>query len=233
MGFIRSVVIFAVLGTMLIGIAAINVQANSNPSPASKTFIIWVGDKNSLNLPGAEVYLDGNNHVGTTDSRGEVRTPISFGTHTISATTACGSASKEYTFSEEIDAASLYINICPDETETTDGSVDGTALPGNAKIGFGSTPTADTNWVDYIFDGQLVGIYVDVDTSSAGFTRTPIYITSLGGDAHHWGVTGASSIYEATPTSFRIYLESPDLTINSQYAKDYHWYIQWIGIESA
>ena len=231
--FLRRIMIIAVLVTISLGIAGVNAQVSTEESTGSKMFIIWVGDKNSLNLPGAEVYLDGNNHVGTTNSRGEVRTPISFGTHTIRATTACGSASKEYAFSDEIDAASLYINTCPDGTKTNDGSVGGTVLPGNAKIGFGSTPTADTNWVDYIFDGQLVGIYVDVDTSSAGFTRTPIYITSLGGDAHHWGVTGASSIYEATPTSFRIYLKRPDVTLNSQYAKDYHWYIQWIGIESA
>lgn len=105
-------------------------------------------------------------------------------------------------------------------------------LPGISKIGFGSTPIVNTNWVDYIFNGQLIGIYVDVDTSSAGFTSTPIYITSLGGDAHHWSITGASSIYDAKPTSFRVYLRESDGTaLNSQYAKDDHWYIQWIGIE--
>jgi hypothetical protein len=105
-------------------------------------------------------------------------------------------------------------------------------LPGNAKIGFGSTPIENTKWVDYYFNGQQIGIYVDVDTSSAGFTSTPIYITSLGGQGHHWRTVGASSIYEATPTSFRIYLQGLD-AITQQFANENNWHIQWIGIGSA
>ena len=105
-------------------------------------------------------------------------------------------------------------------------------LPGNGKISFGSTPIGNTNWLDYYFNGKQIGIYVDVDTSSAGFTSTPIYITSLGGQAHHWRTVGASSIYEATPTSFRIYLQGLD-AITPQFANENNWHIQWIGIESA
>jgi hypothetical protein len=103
---------------------------------------------------------------------------------------------------------------------------------GNAKIGYGSTPIGNTKWIDYYFNGNQIGIYVDVDTSSAGFTSTPIYITSLGGQAHHWRTVGASSIYEATPTSFRIYLQGLD-AITPQFANKNNWHIQWIGIESA
>jgi hypothetical protein len=47
---------------------------------------------------------------------------------------------------------------------------------------------------------------VDVDTSSAGFTKTPTYVTSLGGTTRHWATTGGSSVYNATATGFRIYI---------------------------
>jgi hypothetical protein len=124
--------------------------------------------------------------------------------------------------------------------ETADGKLDNLwvtsaiVLPGNAKIGFGSTPIGNTNWIDYFFEGQQIGIYVDVDTSSAGFTSTPVYTTSLVGDGNQWSTTGASSIYEATPTSFRVYLREWDgSTITPQYANKYNWHIQWIGIGPA
>jgi hypothetical protein len=134
MGLISRTMILVILGTMFLGIAAVNGQGSTtDTSSGSKTFIIWVGDKNSLNLPQAKVYID-ENYVGTTDSNGEVRTPISFGTYTISASTACGSASKEYTFSEEIDGASLNINTCPNGVEPSDGSLGGTVLPGSCSI---------------------------------------------------------------------------------------------------
>jgi hypothetical protein len=90
----------------------------SNKPSSSKTFIIWVGDKNSKNLPGAEVFVDGVSK-GTTDDKGEVRAELTFGKHTISAKADCGEASKDYDFSDSIDGASLYINSCPAEGKTT------------------------------------------------------------------------------------------------------------------
>lgn len=109
-------------------------------------------------------------------------------------------------------------------------------LPGIAKIGFGSTPKGSTNWVEYYWDGNLEGIYVDVDTSSAGFTSTPVYVTSLVGDANQWSTTGASSIYAATPSSFRVYVrwwDGNSVQVTPQFANERNWHIQWIGIESA
>jgi hypothetical protein len=93
----------------------------------AKTFVIWVGDKNSLNLPEVKVYLDGlndNNYVGITNSRGEVHVPVGFGKHAIFAISACGSASKEYNFSDNIDIASIYINSCSSETEPSNATKD-------------------------------------------------------------------------------------------------------------
>src|ERR1051325_4159286 len=60
------------------------------------------------------------------------------------------------------------------------------------------------------------GVMVDVDTSEAHFAQTPLYFTSLGGISHHWATAGATSIYSATPTGFRIYVrwaEGAPLTI--------------------
>jgi len=102
--------------------------------------------------------------------------------------------------------------------------------PGLMKIEAGSTIPGATDWK--LYEGAP-GIYLDVDTSAAGFASTPIYITSLGGSSHHWMTTGATSIYNATPTGFRVYL-SPTFSnekTTPNFANEKNWYIQWIGIE--
>jgi hypothetical protein len=84
----------------------------------------------------------------------------SFGTHIISAATACGSASKEFTFSEEIDGVSLYINICP-----------GTEPYGGAELSHGSV---SGQWIGRLYQfgktihHDLIGIY----TYSLNLTQT-------------------------------------------------------------
>jgi len=99
------------------------------------------------------------------------------------------------------------------------------------KIASGSTTPGATNW--HPIDG---GIEVDVDTSAAGFTQTPIYVTSIAGDKYHWGTTGASSVYKATPTGFSIQIKWDkgfwdDNPLDIQEANSYKWHINWIGIE--
>jgi hypothetical protein len=99
------------------------------------------------------------------------------------------------------------------------------------KIATGRTEPDATNWVQY----QDTGIYVDVDTSAAGFTKTPVYITSLGGDNNHWGVTGASSVYNVNSTGFRVYIRWDKSYRNEllkpEFAKAAKWHINWIGTE--
>jgi hypothetical protein len=91
----------------------------------------------------------------------------------------------------------------------------------------GSTPAGNTAWKQY---GEK-GIFVDVDTSSAGFTTTPIYITSLGGQGNHWETTGATAIYNPTPTGFRVYLRlAPLRPITPAFANQYRWHINWIAL---
>ena len=51
-------------------------------------------------------------------------------------------------------------------------------------------------------------ICIDVDTSSHHFTFTPHYVASFGGTgSEHHMTTGASSVYHASPTGFRVYIK--------------------------
>jgi len=96
----------------------------------------------------------------------------------------------------------------------------------------GRTNPDGTGWKDYRdVDGELVGIYIKIDTSHCGFTLTPTYITSLNGDSWHWDTIGSSSIYFPTSMGFEIYLKSDSSGVNSQIANDKNWHIQWIGVQ--
>jgi len=67
---------------------------------------------------------------------------------------------------------------------------------------------------------------------SIGFSKTPVYFTSLAGLSSHWNIVGATSVYLATPKGFRVYVRWADekpLTIVK--ASQSGWYIQWVGIE--
>ena len=104
----------------------------------------------------------------------------------------------------------------------------------SALMARGSTPVGNTAWRQYfsatdVFGGE--GVFVDVDTSSAGFTNTPIYITSLGGTTHHWATTGATSIYHPTPTGFRVYIRFPNGgSLTPAVANQMGWHINWIAV---
>jgi len=109
------------------------------------------------------------------------------------------------------------------------------AVTAEAGIVFsGSTTPGSTNWREYIgSDGKLSGIYLDVDTSSAGFTSTPNYFTSLGGDGWHWSIVGATSIYKPTRNGFRVYILNARGAIRTpEFANEKKWHINWVGIES-
>jgi hypothetical protein len=98
----------------------------------------------------------------------------------------------------------------------------------SASIARGSTPLGKTAWQQYP-GGE--GIFVDIDTSSAKFTTTPMYITSLGGNTHHWWTTGATSIYFPTPTGFRVYVRySTGGPLTPAIANEYGWHINWIAV---
>jgi hypothetical protein len=92
------------------------------------------------------------------------------------------------------------------------------------RIVVGKTDPQKTRWVQYN-DG---GIYVDIDTSSAGFSVTPYYFTSLSGHTNNWMAQGVTSIYSPTAKGFRVHVGYRGLT--AAQAKDWGWAISWIAI---
>ncbi|GEM_PF-1410256 len=95
------------------------------------------------------------------------------------------------------------------------------------EVNAGSTIPGATNWVQFGDNG----LFVDVNTGFAEFTETPIYITSLGGNGNHWRTTGATSIYNATPSGFRLYVFYDCGAVTPKQANLWGWHVQWIGIE--
>jgi hypothetical protein len=93
----------------------------------------------------------------------------------------------------------------------------------------GSGTTADQAWHQYTGPGGP-GIYIDIDTSDAHFPFTPTYVCSLHGSSEYWATTGGSSIYNASPTSFRVYVRRADgSALSPGDAANLQWHVQWVG----
>lgn len=99
------------------------------------------------------------------------------------------------------------------------------------RIASGRTTPGQTAWQPYP-PGN--GIFVDVDTTAARLTGTPVYITSIGGNSSHWATTGATSVYQATATGFRVYVRwangNPLTPANANQA-GWQWHINWIAMD--
>jgi hypothetical protein len=81
-----------------------------------------------------------------------------------------------------------------------------------ARTASGRTKAGATDWRSYPGGN---GIFVDVDTSWAGFSDKVVYITSLGGRTNHWATTGGSSVYPSPPLGSNTpSLASPFITNN-------------------
>jgi hypothetical protein len=97
-------------------------------------------------------------------------------------------------------------------------------------IGMFRIASGRTNPDDWKANGE--GITVLVDTSSGGFSEMPIYLVTLvGGGENAWAVTGATSIYGATPSRFKIFIRLPFGHLSPDEAKKQRWSIQWVGLE--
>jgi hypothetical protein len=97
------------------------------------------------------------------------------------------------------------------------------------KIGNGRTTPGSTAWQPY---NGTAGVYLDVNTSAAGFSSTPVYVTSLGGNSGNWSTAGATSVYQASPTGFRVYVKWIDGSpLTPAQANSWQWHINWIGME--
>lgn len=118
--------------------------------------------------------------------------------------------------------AAAWVTAAP--TRTAPVAQGGAAL----KLGSGATPQGTTDWKPY----SGVGVYVDVNTTAAGFNKTPKYFTMLGGSSSQLATTGATSIYSPASTGFRVYVRwSNGIELTPETANSYGWHIQWLGIE--
>jgi hypothetical protein len=102
-------------------------------------------------------------------------------------------------------------------------------MPFARYTGAGSTRPGE-QWQDH----GTNGIYIDVDTSDARFTTTPVYVTSIGSTGGgNWMLTGTAAIYSPTSTGFRMYLRWIDSqTLRVTDAQRFGWYVNWIGVET-
>jgi hypothetical protein len=95
-------------------------------------------------------------------------------------------------------------------------------------VASGRTEPGATNWQQY---PGGAGVFVDVDTSSAGFRVGAIYVTSLGGTSSHWATTGGTSIYSPTARSFRVYVRWSDGNpLTPTQANQLGWHINWYAV---
>src|SRR5215216_6144549 len=115
--------------------------------------------------------------------------------------------------------------------------VSGGGIRYNGLVGLGKAPASaykldvagPINATDYRRDGRVLiaagrtqpglawqqyendaGVFIDVDTAGHHFTTTPVYVTALHGNSSHWATTGGSSVYNPTPTGFRVYIRWSD-----------------------
>ena len=116
--------------------------------------------------------------------------------------------------------------MTPDNANDRGWNIQWTGIP-KAESLAGSTVSGATNWKQYGSNS----IYVDVDTTKAGFSDTPLYFTSIGGRYSQWEVDGASAVYSPTDTGFRIYVRD-DLSnyLTPETANQRGWNVQWIGV---
>jgi hypothetical protein len=119
-------------------------------------------------------------------------------------------------------------------------------------VAAGSTPEGATEWSFHPAGGVPAGVQTVVDTSSAGFSRTPTYLAHVVGTRlllpQNQMFDGPSQVAAPTPTSFTLQvtmprnLTLPPYTLNPATAftsalldtlrSPLAWSVAWIGIES-
>jgi len=87
------------------------------------------------------------------------------------------------------------------------------------------TTGRDTDW----YDSSTKRVYYDVDISDCDFITIPTVTTSLEGNGYIGMATGPASVYNASPTSFRVYIYSNDDPQNGR-AEKWEWNVEWIAV---
>lgn len=98
-----------------------------------------------------------------------------------------------------------------------------------AKVCSGSTGRGRTVYKNFS-DGK--NVYTDIDMSDCGFVKIPNVVISVEGKSHHWEVLGSSSVYNTTPTTFRVYLKNENAGLDKSRLNDklFLWNIEWIAV---
>ncbi len=119
-------------------------------------------------------------------------------------------------------------------------------------VAAGSTPEGATEWSFYPAGGAPAGVQAVVDTSGAGFSRTPMYLAQVVGTRlllpQNQMFDGPSSVAAPGPTSFTLQvamprnLALPPYTLNPAAAftsalpgtlrSPLNWSVAWLGIET-
>jgi len=94
------------------------------------------------------------------------------------------------------------------------------------KVCAGSTGRSTTDWRN----NEGSGIYYDVDISDCGFKTIPTVTTAIEGSSSHWVSLGTSSIYNTSPSAFRIYLLNTYMNPRNGQAEKYKWNVEWIAV---
>ena len=189
------------------------------------TALNWPADWTALttpSLPGPVIAAGGSTIIGPFQWTPAAAGPISV----LASVSATGDASNADTVNGPISNRRLVPNDnnIAQRDFTASAAVAGMGI----KIASGSTTPGSTNWQAY----GTNGLYLDVDTSAGKFTTAPRYFTSIGGSSSQWATTGATSIYNATPTGFRVYVRFSDgSAITPAQANSFQWHINWLGVE--
>ena len=191
------------------------------------TALGWPGDWTPLttaSMAGPAIAAGGNTVIGPF-----LWTPTQAGPISVLASVAAtGDASNADTVNGPIGNRRLVPN--DNNLAQRDFTASGAVSTGiGIKIAAGSTTPGSTSWQPY---SGNTGIFLDVDTSAAKFTSTPRFFVTLGGNSSHWSTTGATSIYNATSTGFRIYVRWSDgSSLTPAQANGFQWHVNWLGVE--
>lgn len=99
------------------------------------------------------------------------------------------------------------------------------------RIVSGRTDPKKTKWTKY--KEYNSGAFVVIDTKEAGFTITPHYFSSIGGNGGHWSAVGPAGIYGPSASEFKTYVQWRD-SATTESIKDYainaKWHVNWMAI---
>ncbi len=101
------------------------------------------------------------------------------------------------------------------------------------------TGSCPPKWTAYISVYGKHGVFMDVDTSVAGFKPGDdvTYTATLNGSADLWTVVGSTSLYPLPPTSsfrvgFRVYLFDT-VCSSGIHGRSADWTLKWVGVQAA